>query len=229
MERALPGAGRREWILVVVLGALGLVAFALVGEAVFAHQSTTFDEAIRSWVAARRKPPLTSFFLWVTTVGATRTMYGLALAASLYLWYREKRHVVAGVLIAPALAVAVYETVKRLYGRARPTGFARASDGTFSFPSAHATAAAAVCCTLAYLLWREGLVGRAGALLLGVLVPVLVGASRVYLDAHWATDVLGGWSAGLFIAALSASLYHRTRRQSNTGADVATNSPPLES
>jgi undecaprenyl-diphosphatase len=120
------------------------------------------------------------------------------------------------------LAVAVYESVKRLYGRARPVGYAHVPEG-FSFPSAHATAAAAVCCTLAYVLWREGLFGRVAAVLLGVVVPLLVGLSRVYLDAHWATDVLGGWSAGLFIAALSAGLYNRARRGRRDGDGVAIN------
>jgi len=194
-----------------MLGAVGLLAFAKIGRDVHAHESTAFDGAIRAWVAAHQTPSLFNFFLWVTTIGATRTMYGLALAGAAYLWFRDRRRVAARVLIAPALAVAVYETVKRLYGRARPPGFNRMSDTSFSFPSAHATAALAVCGTLAYVFWREGIFSGWVAVALATVVPLLVGVSRVYLGAHWATDVLGGWSAGLFIVALSAGLYNRTR------------------
>jgi undecaprenyl-diphosphatase len=229
MNRALGSAERREWIVVVLLGALGLLAFARIGKYVLAHESTGFDATIRSWVGAHQSAGMSAFFVLVTTAGATRTMYALAVAASLYLWHRENRYVAAGVLIAPALAVGVYETVKRLYGRARPPGLSRVPVGSFSFPSAHATAAAAVCCTLAYVFWREGVLGRAGALSLAVVVPLLVGISRVYLDAHWATDVLGGWSAGLFIAALSAGLYNRTRRRHDARVRRSLGTRPVNS
>ena len=83
--------------------------------------------------------------------------------------------------------------------------------GTYSFPSAHATTSAAISCTLAYVFWRERLVPGAAALLGAVTVPLLVGVSRVYLDVHWAADVVGGWCAGLVIAALSAGLYNGSR------------------
>jgi undecaprenyl-diphosphatase len=212
MERTTIRSERRDWILVVILGALALLGFAKVGQDVFEHESIGFDTTIRSWVAAHQSPGVFSFFYWVTTIGATRSMYILAFLTALYFWHRDRELVAASVLVAPALAVALYETVKRLYGRARPPGFNRALDTSFSFPSAHATAAAAVCCTITYVLWRENLLGRVTALLLAILVPLLIGVSRIYLDAHWATDVLGGWSAGLFIAALSAGLYNRARR-----------------
>ena len=41
---------------------------------------------------------------------------------------------------------------------------------------------------------------------------MLIGVSRVVLDVHWATDVLGGWVAGLGIAALAGLLYQLVRR-----------------
>ena len=63
------------------------------------------------------------------------------------------------------------------------------------------------------MLWRERLIGGRTALALAIGGPLLVGISRIYLNVHWATDVLGGWSAGLLIAVLSAALYDRYRRR----------------
>ena len=75
----------------------------------------------------------------------------------------------------------------------------------------HATASTAVLVTLAYVLAREGLLSHEVALLVGFFGPLLVGLSRIYLDVHWTTDVLGGWGLGLVVAALSAAAYEHMR------------------
>ena len=41
---------------------------------------------------------------------------------------------------------------------------------------------------------------------------LLVGLTRLYLDVHWTTDVIGGWAVGLFVAAVTAALYERLRK-----------------
>jgi undecaprenyl-diphosphatase len=46
-----------------------------------------------------------------------------------------------------------------------------------------------------------------------------VGLTRLYLDVHWATDVVGGWTVGLFVAAMSAALYERLRSSEPPGAE----------
>ncbi|MEO8620858.1 MAG: phosphatase PAP2 family protein [bacterium] len=202
----------RNWCVVVVLGVAALIAFALLGENVLRHQTSSFDVAARAWVLAHRTPYLLTFFRWVTTIGSVTPMVVYAIIGALVLWFSGRPVVASTVLVAPAAAVVAYLGLKTVFARTRPSGVGNIIEGTYSFPSAHATTSSAICCTLAYVFWRERLVPGAVAALLAVLVPACVGFSRVYLDVHWATDVAGGWSAGLVIAALSAGMYNTSRR-----------------
>ncbi|MEP6999172.1 MAG: phosphatase PAP2 family protein [bacterium] len=202
----------RDWGVVVVFGIAALIAFALLGENVLRHPTSAFDVAVRTWVLAHRTSHLLTFFQWVTIIGSVTPMVVYAILGAFVLWLSGRPLVASTVLVAPAAAVVAYLGLKTAFARNRPSGVGNIIEGTYSFPSAHATTSSAICCTLAYVFWREGLVPGAVAAFLAVIVPVCVGVSRVYLDVHWATDVAGGWSAGLFIAALSAGLYNTSRR-----------------
>jgi membrane-associated phospholipid phosphatase len=207
----------REWIRVVLIGAVALVAFAKVGADVFAHETTSFDGAVQAWFLAHQHPGLETIFLWITRIGGIMGMRVLAIAGAAYLWFRGHRRVASGVLVVPIVADLLFSIGKRLYARPRPLGLGGRVDSSYAFPSGHATVSTAVCCTLAYVLWREGLMNRWIALAIAVIVPLVVGVSRLYLNVHWATDVLGGWSVGVLIAALSAALYdHHRRRRAST-------------
>ena len=209
----------RDWAVVVLLGALSLFGVAKIGEDVFAHESTGFDEAVQRWMLAHEYSWLTHIFGAITTAGSVGPMSAMALAGAGYLWYRGKRRVAATVLLAPVAAVAVFSLVKHTYARHRPLGLGGIVPNSYSFPSGHATASAAVCATLGYVYWREGFTRRSFALTFAIVVPFLIGVSRLYLNVHWATDVLGGWSAGCVIAILSVTLYDRNRRRRHADAD----------
>jgi undecaprenyl-diphosphatase len=75
--------------------------------------------------------------------------------------------------------------------------------------------------TLCYVMAREKLISWPTAVMLGGGVPLLVGLTRLYLDVHWTTDVVGGWTAGLFIASISAALYEYLRREAPSPAEDA--------
>jgi lipid A 4'-phosphatase len=102
------------------------------------------------------------------------------------------------VFVAVAGAGLVADIVKLIFGRARPKllfadgfyGFTWGADQAdyWSFPSGHATTAAALAVAL-YLLWPRGAA-------LYLVVAVLVAASRIIITAHYLSDVLMGAAIG---------------------------------
>jgi undecaprenyl-diphosphatase len=116
-------------------------------------------------------------------------------------------------------ALALYDIVKPLVARARPP--ARFDIGYrfsgFAFPSGHATQSLAVWGMLAILAAGMGS-RRDVPLLAAAVIVLLVGASRIYLGAHWLSDVLGGFAlGGLWLSVLAAVMLPRTKPR---GGDV---------
>jgi membrane-associated phospholipid phosphatase len=123
-----------------------------------------------------------------------------------------------------ALAVAgtqlVVDLLKLVVSRPRPASnqlVAHASG--FSFPSAHSATSVAVYVTLAFLAARACR-GRRRVLAIaaGALVVAAVGASRVYLGAHYPTDVLAGWLTGATVVLVSWLVASRLRLPARAGA-----------
>lgn len=204
--RSATKASTRAWIGLASLGALALLAVPAVGDALFAHESATLDWDVQRWILAHRQPRLVTVFFVITTLGGITGMRVLAVLGALDLWRRGQRRGAACVLGATVAAFGLFTLLKRLYARGRPPVLDGSMADDYSFPSGHATMSAAVCCTLAYLYWRLGLVRGRPAIVLMILLPLAVGISRIYLDVHWATDVFGGWTVGLLVALLAAAL-----------------------
>jgi undecaprenyl-diphosphatase len=126
--------------------------------------------------------------------------------------------------IALALAVlgtqAVVALTKALVTRPRPDADVALVDPSgYSFPSAHSASSVALYITLALIaagLWRRQF--RLVAYVAAALVVLLVGLSRVYLGAHYSTDVLAGWLVG---GALVAAAWAISARVPLPGPRVA--------
>lgn len=193
--------------LIAIAGST-LVLFASLGAFVSAHPRTAFDDSARSWALGANSPSGTSFFTRVSTVGSVTPMIVYAVIVVAFVAFHRRSMVLPlTVLFAPAVAVLAYLGSKSLVMRPRPSGVGNAFEGTYSFPSAHATTSSAVCCAVAYLLYREGLVSGLACVVGGTIICLLIGLSRVYLDVHWATDVMGGWCLGIAIGAGTSALY----------------------
>jgi undecaprenyl-diphosphatase len=125
--------------------------------------------------------------------------------------------------VAVAGAVALYDIVKILVGRPRPPqaiwiGHFPAA----AFPSGHATQTVAFYSILAIIAGA----GRSPRVKLALcsaaaLVALVVGFSRIYLGAHWLTDVLGGYALGALwasvVVVIAMIVASRSSRESPAG------------
>lgn len=134
----------------------------------------------------------------VTYLGETWTVAIVAVVVALVDFARTRNRWVVPFLLAVILGDKLLtEAVKQLVDRARPSIEAVAATLGPSFPSGHTSTAAASWAAFALVAGRWW--GReAWPLLAGLAVgiAVAVAGSRVLLDVHWLTDVLGGLALG---------------------------------
>lgn len=137
--------------------------------------------------------PLMSFMTLiggpVFTVGIGLLLFGAGLAKP------DEDILKSGVIIV--VTVLAGALLKLLLRRKRPlTYIVRWPFMTFSFPSGHTVGGVVAYGTLAYLSWRLGTpLGYLGAAI-GSFLAIMIGVTRVYLGAHFPSDVAAGWVVG---------------------------------
>jgi undecaprenyl-diphosphatase len=209
-RQAAPGS---SWLQAVVLGlilasaAAAAAFFAQVADEMREQEWAPFDAAVRAFLLQHRSPPLDVLFRTATFVGSAWVVAPLCILAAVLLWRRGHQRFTAAVVVAPILGSGLIPLLKAGFERARPAGALAAHVASYSFPSGHATTSSAVAFTFAWVLLRERLAPRPLVIALGLLLPLTIGLSRIYLDVHWATDVLAGWAVGCFVAAVCAAFY----------------------
>jgi membrane-associated phospholipid phosphatase len=120
--------------------------------------------------------------------------------------------VLATLATASIGAIVAHHAVKLVYRRPRPAGALARGKTEPAYPSGHTTDATAVLVTGAYLLARQGLATPTVVIATALVLALSTGVSRVLLGWHWGTDVLGGWMAGVGVAACAAGLYESLAR-----------------
>lgn len=151
-------------------------------------------------------------------------VYLAGFACVVLCWRAGRRRDAVTALVAGAVGSVTSPVVKALVGRERPAleaGLTTAGGG--SYPSGHALASATVVLVLLLVLAppARSRGSRWGRWTAAVLFCLVVGVDRVWLGAHWPSDVLGGWCLAAVIASLAALSVRGARQRTSPGGSAS--------
>jgi membrane-associated phospholipid phosphatase len=195
-----PSVRRTTWtglsVAVVLLAGHAVLADTVVGAGTVVHLA---DQPLLEWFVDHREPIGTGFAIVLSALGGTAAMSVLAVVGVLTLAGVGCRPRAVVVAVTSAGAGLLVIGFKALYGRARPPRFEQVIQYPgYSLPSGHALGSTVVIgiVTAAALPALRRARDRLLVIIGAAVLVLLVGVSRLYLGAHWLTDVLAGWLLG---------------------------------
>ena len=199
--RAMRSSSVETWACLTV-ALIGFAGFALLTWVTAMHLAIPLDQSIldvaRGWTAF-----MGAWVLLSDAANIPMIFVGVGLVLWLF-WKRARREAVL-VIITLALVTAGSEAVKQIVHRPRPPGSDAVVAGViYSFPSGHVLEAVTILGIAAVLVWRSSLplLARIAVAVAVWVFVALVAVARVAINAHYPTDVLAGFLAGIGVLAV---------------------------
>lgn len=204
----------------LTIGALLLVGAtwmfsAIAEEVVTGEPLTLLDVRFSSWIQAHHWQSLVKAMLVITHLHSTTAVSLLTIAFALYLFQQRERYWIITLVLTVFGGMLLNLVLKNVFRRPRPLfDDPILTFSSYGFPSGHTMAATCFYGVVAaFVLWRiRAWPARVLAASLAVFMVLLVGFSRIYLGAHYLSDVLGAMLEGLAWLALCLTAFETTRR-----------------
>ena len=184
------------WLIGIIIAAIAIAV------------SFHFDDSVREFMMQHQNPAMRNFMRYVSLLGDWPLHAAVGLVLLGLAWRRgseEWTRIFLAMLLAMMLAGVVGTVIKRTVPRARPSvhteirwGGPRFSSKYEyqSFPSGHVGASTAFFGVLLIARRRVGLAC--------LPIPILIGVSRMYIGAHYLSDVVCAAVLGTLFALLVA-------------------------
>lgn len=184
----------------------------IVADIVASEPIVSADIRVENLLASFRNPALVKAFYFITVLGNTSIIAGLAAVLSILFFIWKKRHYIIPLFVSLAGSAAFVYIGKIIVHRPRPAGAIPVFiEQSFSFPSGHAAMAAAFYGFVMYFFWKEWphWKYRLNIVFLWIALSLAAGLSRLYLGVHYLSDVLGGYLVGLLWLIIAVTIEER--------------------
>lgn len=185
------------------------------------------DQSIYDGVYPLKWGPLTALAHTLAFLGSAVFLWPLRLAVTAYLWVRRRYVALAAWLVPIVVSEPLIGIFKAAYDRPRPS-IALVTSTTGAFPSGHAVAGSVVAISLVFVFVPPG-PARRNLELVAAGFAFLMGASRMYLGAHWFSDVVAGLALGAAAAIGGVALVQRIAVELRLRARLRVGQPGADS
>jgi membrane-associated phospholipid phosphatase len=185
---------RRALVVAVVMLAGAVILGLLVAIPATRHGIQDVDDAVRRLAVRVQNRPTTLVAEGFSLAGGTWVNWPIRIVALAVLAFRRQFLQFTAFALAVLTSEILIGTLKAAFGRARPPGSLIGTSGA-TFPSGHAIAAAVTAVGLVIVLLPSG-PARWRWEVRAILFAFLMALSRVYLRAHWLSDVVAGGLLG---------------------------------
>src|SRR6185436_8200361 len=185
---------------VIVFIAMTVFVWQLADEIRERESLTTADTALSSWLHTHNTPRLTTAMFAVTAMGSTAVVSSIAGLFGIYLISRRRFYWLAAIMSTVFGGMLLNKLLKYAFHRQRPFFTDPLLTLTsYSFPSGHTMMATTLYAVLAifFLSRTKDIRARVLIIFAAVVMILLVGFSRIYLGAHYLTDVLGAMAEAI--------------------------------
>lgn len=204
----------------------GLLIFATmtltlgeISEDIINHEPITVaDVQLSNWLHAHTSPLLTNVMFVVTYFGSTVMVSCIAVGLGLYLLWRRQFYWLAILILAVPGGALLNRLLKYFLQRDRPHFDDPILKLTsYSFPSGHTMIATVLYGVIAAYVFTQTNDWRSRVLIIvaAAFLITAVACSRIYLGAHYLSDVLGAMAEGLAWLSLCLTAVHSVRHSRN--------------
>ena len=177
---------------------------------------TIADAQLSTWLHSHGSPFLTRVMFAITFFGSTLAATLIAVPFGLYLLWRRRFYWLAAMISSIVGGILLNRLLKYAFHRPRPFfNDPLLKLTSYSFPSGHTMTATVLYGVLAVYFFTTTTDWRARVLIVcsASLLILLVGLSRMYLGAHYLSDVLGAMTEGLAWLSLCLTVVYSVWRR----------------
>lgn len=205
-----------QFLLLLALFIVCCWGILAIADMVFEDKSLAFDKYIFRWMERFQNPVNTGVMQFITFFGSHLFLLPAnILLAAIFLFLKNHRSYSLKIVSVSLTSTAVMFLLKSYLKRERPMVPLIAKAHGYSFPSGHSFTSFVFFGMLAYISFKH----IQPALLKWLIVclcfamAILVGISRVYLQVHYASDVIAGFLLGIIWLLLAQWIFTRNREK----------------
>lgn len=184
-------------LLFLVMAYITSLFIGLIEDVVTSDSIVAMDYFVSQQMGLLSESPIVNLFILITSLASTPITFLVVFLIGILCWVIGQRYILIGLLIAIIGSTIFTYLSKLLFHRGRPLDILL-FEQTYSFPSGHATVTVALYGFIAYMATRfsKDFSKQVRIVVIAIFFSILVGLSRIILNEHYLSDVLGGYLVG---------------------------------